>query len=958
MSIRACSRYYVQAVVSSSSTRVLTRLCVLAILSIAAQHVHAGPTSVSAPLRHDIPSGTLDTVLQEFANRSNVQLLYSPALVRGRHSPGLQGHYAPASGLARLLAEHGLTAIAVKPGTYLLQSAAHSGRPAGSAASQSETGNPASVTELAPVDVTGTRIPRTSLELSFPMTVITADDIERSGSTTLYDLLSQQPGLVSHHPVAIAREGMNYPLVVASGASLYSFGPRATLYLVNGMRVAQFGLASGDLGGIVDLNGIPLSFIDRIEILRGGASAIYGADAMAGTINIILKKDYTGSEISFRTGVSQRGDARSRQASTMLGTQTRSGGNLLLAASITSQDELAGEQRDWHTIDGTRFGLQDERLPLGFFDSYGESLLALPQCRALGENPASQYCRYDSERYRTLQPGLLNKSLYMRWDQALGSSLTLHFSGLRTQSEQTLQHRSPVIYVPMTPSHPDYANAPAGTDYVLFLDRSAGPRNHSASTTDEISIGLEGRTREWSWNIALSHSDSRVHSTIDNALVLAKVLENLSRVRVDGSDNTDVMNAMRSIIRPAGYNSIDTLEATSNRRLFDAPGGPVRFEMGVALHFSHRRNAPDPLQLGGRLYLGSDTQPYNLNSRDSAVFAELDLPLHRTLQADLAIRLDHHDGFQTNTSPRIGMRWTPNPSLLVRASLGQGYRAPGLNDQRAPFADLNNSIVFMHVSPELLPCIRASSRYCRVEYGVADNPHLRAEYSRSLTMGMVWAPTNALHMSLDGYRILRTDEFGVADAFRYPSLFPGGLVRDANGVLYRVNRYLANIGKSEARGWEFESNYFLRNDRLGEFSFHLAAHHLNQYIASSIMQPVPIDRAGHDTPKLTVLGNVKWRRGHWTTTLAMRHFGPTRAYLAGQTCPQINRDAGRCTNPPATLLGVNAEYSGPNGWSYSLDVNNLLDRTPVNYRSLTGGYNVGVDDVIGRHLTLGATYRF
>lgn len=937
----------------------LARLFVLAFLAIAMQSAVAGSVDSPVSSRYEITPGTLEEALRAFADQSNIQLLYSPMLVRGKFSPGLRGNHVLAVGLARLLAEHGLTAVAVNANTYLLRSVENQARVASALARQPETTSEARVTALATVDVTGTRIPQTSLELSVPVTVITADEIERSGRQTLYDLLSERPGLVSHHPITVASEGRYYPTVVASGASLYSLGPRATLYLLNGKRVAPFGLASSDLGGLFDLNSIPLSFIDRIEILRGGASAVYGADAMAGTINIVLKKDYEGGEISTRLGISQQGDAQSRQTSMILGARTHSGGNLLLAATASSQDELGGDRREWHTNDRSRFGLPDDRPFLGFATWDGVPLLSLPQCRAAGENPDSPHCRFDSARYRTLQPGLRSRSLYVRWDQELGDSFSLYFSGLRTRSEQALQYPPIRSYFGLTPSHPDYPKAPLPDSDVLYVLYELGaPRNHSANIANDVSVGLEGLARGWNWKIALSRSDSRVRSTIENVILRANIEENLNRIRIDGSDNTEVMNAMRGSIRPAGYYSVDTLEATSNRQLFDAFDATAQVVVGMAIHSARRRSTPDSLQISNGIAFGStDIDPYDLRERDSAIFTELNLPLHRTLQMDLAARLDRRQGFRSNTSPRIGFKWTPDRSLLVRASLGQGYRAPSLNDARVPFDEITD-ILLMRATPQLLPCIRVGSDQCQVEYGVGENPDLRAEFSRSLTLGMVWAPTHAFSTSLDSYRVSRTDEFGIADAYRYPSLFPDGLVRDADGVLYRANMYLANIGKSETRGWELESNYLLRNDGLGDLSFHLAAHYLSRYATSSIIQPEPVDHAGHDTPKLTLLGNVRWRHGNWTTTLNIRHFGSSYAYPTGEACPKENRDAGKCANPAATLLGLSTRYSNPDGWSYSLNVSNLLDRRPVDYRYYTGGYNIAVDDVYGRYFTLAATYRF
>lgn len=956
---RPCGKRRVTTVYCDSLKRGLARLFVLVFLAMATQSAAAGPAGSPASSRYEIGAGTLDEALQAFANQSGIQLLYSPMLVRGKYSDGLRGNHTLAAGLARLLAEHGLTAVAVNANTYLLRSAGNQVRKASAPARNPETGIESGVTELATVDVTGTRIPQTSLEFSVPMTVITADDIERSGRQTLYDLLSERPGLVSHHPMTVSSDGRYYPTVVASGASLYSLGPRATLYLLNGKRIAPFGLASNDLGGLIDLSSIPLSFIDRIEILRGGASAIYGADAMAGTLNIILKKGYEGGEISSRLGLSQQGDALSRQTSLIFGARARSGGNLLLAVNTSSQEELGGNRREWHTNDRSRFGLPDDRVSIGFSTQFGVPLGPLPRCLAAGENPDSPYCRLDSARYRTLQPGMRNKSAYFRWDLDFGGSLSLYVSGLRTQGEQTLQYSPIFSFFRITPSHPDYAKAPGPDPYVDYAFYEFGvPRNHTASTTNDMSVGLEGLTRGWNWNIALTRSESRVRSTINNVMLRKLAAENIDRIRIDGSDNTEAMNALRGTLHTAGYYSVDTLEATSNRPLFDAFGETAQVVVGLAHHFARRRSIPDPLQVNGDLIFGSvGVEPYRLHARDSAVFTELNLPLHRTLQVDLAARLDHHRGFRSNTSPRIGFKWNPDRTFLARVSLGKGYRAPSLNDIRVPY-DEGIDILHIRATPQLLPCILVGSNRCRVEYGAGDNPHLRAEFSRSLTFGVAWAPTQSFSASLDRYQILRTDEFGIADAHSYPSLFPEGLVRDTNGVLYRVNRFLANIGRSETRGWELESNYLLRHEELGEFSFHLAAHYLSRYTTSSIIQPKAIESAGHDTPKLTLLGNVQWRHGPWTTTLTVRHFGSSYAYPAGGACPKANRAAGKCANPAATLLGLNTGYSGPEGWSYSLNVSNLLDRRPVNYHVYTGGYNIAVDDVYGRYFALAATYRF
>lgn len=952
-------------------TCALSPLLALMCAAFASQGAIAGKPDRggAAASSYDISQGSLDQALQAFADRANVQLLYSPSLVRGKRSSGLKGHLVPTTALTRLLAGHGLTAVAVNPNTYLLQPAQERRQrtrpitPAPATVRHSRRPAQAAEMELAPVNVIGTRIPRTTFETSTPVTVISAEEIARSGHGTLYELLREQPGMFGHHPIAVSSEGGQsfHPIVTAATTSLYSLGPRATLFLVDGRRVASFGLVSSDLGGLFDLNGIPLSFIDRIEVLRGGASAVYGADAMAGTVNIVLKKDDQGGEIATRFGTSERGDAQSRRTSASMGAKLGSGGSLFLGVDITSRDALDGDRRDWHTADLTRFGLPDGRTHIGYSSYSGLPSLPFAKCLASGNDPDSPSCRFDGARYRTLQPGVRQHSAYAHWQQPLASSVSVHASGRYARIEQDLQAPPMAAYLPLPDGHPDRMDHPGywPSFFYAFYDIGA-VRNRSVSEIRDIALGLDGTVGEWNWHVDLSRSDDRVHSAIDNVLLLSRLDEQLIRYRLNGTNSAEVLDSLKATIRPEGRDSIELFEAAIDGTLFTAPGGPAKIVAGVALRKEHLISDPDPLQVSGDLSLGAgDIVAQDLRSRNVAAFAELDLPLHRTLQADVAVRLDRYDGFEQKLSPRAGLKWTPDERLLVRASVGRGYRAPSLQDRRNPF-EARSWVprVRLGADPDLLPCTGSETGFCDLEYGTAGNPNLRPESSRSATAGIVWAPSRAFNLSLDYYRLSRRDEFGISDTINHPERFPDGFIRDSDGVLYRISEHLANIGRSDARGWEFESNYLLRSGTSGNFNLRLGAHYLQRNLTSTIIEPEGIDRAGHDSPKLSVLGSARWQYGDWTTTLAMRHFGRSHAFAAGGSCAQVNRDAGKCTNPSTTLFGLNLDYSGLERWTFSLNVNNLGDRQPVNYRTGWDGYNIAIDDPYGRYYTLSATYRF
>ncbi|ALN93761.1 TonB-dependent receptor [Lysobacter gummosus] len=932
---------------------------------------------LAAGSSYDIGSGRLDEALSLLVHQSNVQLLYSPSLVRGKRSAGLKGRYPPAQALSRLLDDQGLTAVSVTPNTYLLQPAPvrpqrqlRNGSAADSRAMQATAH--AALTELASVTVVGSRIPRNSFDISVPVNVITAEDIEKSGAGTLYELLREQPGMLGHNPVEIAYEGRIgslQPIVAAASVSLYSLGPRGTLFLVDGRRVASFGFVTPNLGGLFDLNSIPLSFIDHIEILRGAASANYGADAAAGAVNIVLKRDVQGAEAVVRYGVSGRGDAQIRGASVSYGAQTRDDGNLFVSADLLARDALAGDARNWHTQDLTRFGLPDYRVPLGVLSRNFGTTFPLQQCRSAGNDPDSPYCSVDAPRYATLQPEIRVNSVYARWQQPLGDATSLEIAARGSRVEQALQTPPNIDYLFITdPGHPnvdipddlpdDYISSPVR--YALY-DLGL-PRNRTTSETFDLAIGLRGSVGRWNLKLDLSRSAQRTNSTVSNLLRSSGGdSRTLSRYRVFGENDPALLELMSSTIHPGGRNTLDSFEANLDGALFRMAGGPVRLTAGVAIRTERLVDSPDPLQLEflpSQLVVPATSHDISLHS--TSTFAELRLPLHRKLQVDLAANHDRDNRFSGSLSTRIGLAWAPHERIRLRASVGRTRRAPSPQEWRNPYeGQLRPELMMPLATPLLTPCVELGQDRCLLGGGAGENPNLRPESSRSASVGITLAPTDAFDLRLERYQIERWDEFGLSNAMYHPFLHPEGLIRDANGVLYRISEHLANIGASKSSGWEASMNYRFRGQTWGTFDFYLGGHYLLRHATSTIYAPQRIDDAGYNNPKLSLLGSVKWRYGDWDTTLAMRHFGRSRSYGPLSDCRIEHSDAGKCANPSMTLFNLRLSYSGFDRWTLSLNVNNLMDRQPINYRAFSGnGYNIAMDDPYGRYYIFSTAYRF
>jgi iron complex outermembrane receptor protein len=199
--------------------------------------------------------------------------------------------------------------------------------------------NENAVEEIERISVTGSRINRTDIETASPVTVISSDFISKSGYTSVQEVLSMQPAAAGMSLGSTSNNGSGGTATV----NLRGMGVQRTLVLLNGRRMVSSGTGADSS---VDLNTIPVSMIQSIEILKDGASAVYGSDAIAGVVNIITKKDYSGTEISADGSITDKGDGESGGFSILHGTEF-AGGNLVLGAQYSNRGEIIQSDRDF-----------------------------------------------------------------------------------------------------------------------------------------------------------------------------------------------------------------------------------------------------------------------------------------------------------------------------------------------------------------------------------------------------------------------------------------------------------------------------------------------------------------------------------------------------------------------------------------------------------------------------------
>jgi outer membrane receptor protein involved in Fe transport len=373
------------------------------------------------------------------------------------------------------------------------------------------------------------------------------------------------------------------------------------------------------------------------------------------------------------------------------------------------------------------------------------------------------------------------------------------------------------------------------------------------------------------------------------------------------------------------------------------------------------RNEPDQRMLDGDIALGAQKSRLDEHRYSSAFYAEMSLPIATWLHADAAWRIDHRQGFDSESSPMFGLKWKPLETLTVRATSATGYRAPSLFETRRPSIG-GGTLEAVVATPALAPCGIPTSfegvDYCLVTHGAIENPDLQPETSRSHTLGVVWAPTASFDLSVDRFRIRRRNEIVTTNAVADPEAFPLSLERDEEGRLVAINDYFTNVGRTQVAGWELQSEYRLDTDARGRFTFRLAASYLSQLERQVSPDAPALDYAGHGAPKRSVLAGLEWLYGDWITTLNVHQLGPVEIAAPGKPCATLNEEAQKCRTPASTTADVYLAYAGFANWRLSLNIDNVTDRDPRNYDPAKGGYDIAYDDPRGRFYLVSAAYRF
>jgi iron complex outermembrane receptor protein len=323
------------------------------IMSIVPTPAIAEQSSVEQAEKIEIPASSLDVALKAYSAQTGTALLFSQAVIADKSSPGLSGTYPPREALSLLLAGTDLEAVRGEGNAYLVREKQTDPDQSSPVSVQSE--KPDVIPDALPepdkkassddliadkVVVTGTSLRGFAPESS-PLFVYGREEILESGAASTEEFIRQLPqnfggGSTEFAPYGIpGDDSSKFNNTFGSGANLRGLGSGATLTLVNGRRLAP----TSSIGDFVDLSMIPISALERVDVLGDGASSIYGGDAVAGVMNFVLRDDYDGAETALQYGSVTSGDMKQYRASQTLG-KSWSGGNILAAYEYYHRDNL------------------------------------------------------------------------------------------------------------------------------------------------------------------------------------------------------------------------------------------------------------------------------------------------------------------------------------------------------------------------------------------------------------------------------------------------------------------------------------------------------------------------------------------------------------------------------------------------------------------------------------------
>jgi iron complex outermembrane recepter protein len=643
--------------------------------------------------------------------------------------------------------------------------------------------------ELQEIVVTGSMIARPNAETAEAVTILKADALKDQGIVNVEQaigtLTSSTPSVNIASSVGSFSGGGTY-------ANLRHLGNGSTLVLLDGQRLSPN--AFNSLG--VDLSGIPFSAIDSVQVLREGASALYGSDAIAGVINFITKKNYQGAQVQVNFDRPQESGGGSGEADFTFGhgDLASDGYNFMITGSYSKQQELQATQRGFSAtgfdpaagIPNTNYQGSWPGIVQDNNSNYWQS--GYPSCA--GNPQLTRYfgdCSYRYSAATDLLPESHEFSGMALFTKALPDNNQVQLQYFYTQSEVN-GYSGPMFYdFQMNPASPYFPKAsqltcdnrgtpcsapPDLTDPInaIWTDPNNSRYGGTLNVEQRVLLTFSGSNAGWDYtadfNYSKNSNDNRWTGGIPNEAALAPggVLSNLINPfgRQSAAGQALIDSSYVNGAYALGKDTRWSVDGHASHPLGDAfnAGNPATVALGFTVNGERFAYATTPLNNLTADATGLTDSSVEGSRNVQAAFVELDVPITKALDLDISDRQDRYSDFGTTNNGKLSVRYQPVDFLTIRGAASTGFRAPTLYQLYSPpFLSASDSPTMGsgnpfcspgHYNAEWTPAV-CSSQGLQLNGG---NLNLKPETSQNFDLGVIISPIQDMGITLDYYRIL------------------------------------------------------------------------------------------------------------------------------------------------------------------------------------------------------------
>lgn len=865
------------------------------------------------------------------------------------------------------------------------------------------------------VEITGSAIKRIAAEGALPVQVVTKKDIERSGVTSVTELLQSlavvQGGIVEGDTIGGGGGGV-------AEVSIHNLGGERTLVLLNGKRLL------GEGGGAVDVNMIPLAIVERVEILTDGASALYGSDAVAGVVNFITKKDYSAGNVALSASKPQKDGGQEWNASVSkgFGNLDRDGYNLLVSLAVDQRKALVANQRDFSKSGVINFQFEGKN-----YEWFNGSPSGIPGNVVVSGTPVSEYlisngkcppmhiqdgptCYFDYASTVEAFPDRDRANLFTTFKKKLGADTTLGVDllfGKTMSSGKIAAAPGGVLVDPAGPFGSFLRTAgytgttPAVVRYRAF---DLGNRDSEFDRTNTgLWVSLEGRMGAWDYNAVVGHQKAKVeesNSGYPYGIAFGQLLRSglWNPFVLPGNQSQAAKDAAAKIMVTGVYDTttstLTSVDVRGSRELFKLGGGNAALAVGASYLQDEIDSAPSLAAQGKGGPSGNDTRfgdagaavPYTAERKAFGLFAELVAPITKALELSAGVRYDDYDKIASTTNGKLAFRFNPSSSLLLRGSVGTGFRVPTLLQLYRPLQSFGVTAQPYTCSADMARMAASLGATCqpgKLQYDVftGGNTSVKPEESRQATLGIRVEPTANFSVGADLWWVGIDKTFGSVEeneafgnVYKYATLWTSFTDPVTGGKYLAYNASTTNLGKSFSTGIDFDITGRF-DTRLGRLTSNLKATYMVRDVFQLLTGGEYYSTMGQHNPAIgTVTFRVKGtlsntlQMGRWAHSLNVNFksgYRDTTAFVYGKDANgNYNGDDRtiRLNIKDTYTLDLQTEVQWNKALKISAGIKNLTDeKPPLSLRS-NGGHMLGFDyryyNPLGRTFQARVSYDF